>query len=164
MATGELSTVDGLAQLSFLIHGTLERRAAEHELSMIQMRLLGVLRDRTPTMNELAQLLDLDKSSITGLVDRAERRRLVERIPSTSDRRAVLVQLSAGGRTLAVEVASQFGADVTKMVQALPAADRKALTGLVSRLLVSEAAHRGVALFPDAASGRRGSRSARGSA
>ena len=30
-------------------------------------------------MNELARLLDLDKSSVTGLVDRAERRGLVAR-------------------------------------------------------------------------------------
>ena len=40
---------DGLAQLSFLIHGILERRAREHDLSIVQIRLLGVLRDRTPT-------------------------------------------------------------------------------------------------------------------
>ena len=73
----QLSTVDGLAQLSFLTLGLLERRAGEHAISIIQTRLLGVLRDRTPTMNELATLLGLDKSSATGLVDRAERRGLV---------------------------------------------------------------------------------------
>jgi DNA-binding MarR family transcriptional regulator len=78
----ELSTVDGLVQLSFLVHGLLERRAAEHELSMIQVRLLGVLRDRKPTINEVAALLRLDKSSVSGLVDRAERRGLVARAPA----------------------------------------------------------------------------------
>jgi DNA-binding MarR family transcriptional regulator len=44
------------------------------DLSIPATRLLGVLRDREPTMLELAQLLELDKSSVTGLVDRAERR------------------------------------------------------------------------------------------
>ena len=63
-----------MAQLAFLVHGLLEHRAAEQGLSVIQARLLGVLRDRTPTMNELARLLGLDKSSVTGLVNRAERR------------------------------------------------------------------------------------------
>jgi DNA-binding MarR family transcriptional regulator len=163
MARDELSIVDGLAQLSFLIHGTLERRASEHELSMIQMRLLGVLRDRTPTMNELAQLLGLDKSSVTGLVDRAERRGFVRRVASMSDGRAVLVKLTATGRRIASKVATQFQTDVTELVKALPTAERKVLSGLVSRLLVSEAASRGVDLFPTASS-RRGSRSARGSA
>ena len=60
-----LSPADGLAQLSFLIHAILERRAREQDLSIIQLRLLGVLRDRKPTMNELARLLSLDKSSVT---------------------------------------------------------------------------------------------------
>src|SRR6201999_1588681 len=83
----ELSGVDGLAQLSFLIQNTLARRAAAQGLSLIQTRLLGVLRDREPTMNELAALLELDKSSITGLVDRAERRGLVARVRSDTDRR-----------------------------------------------------------------------------
>ena len=87
-ARKQLSPVDGLAQLSFLIQGLLERRAAEHDLSIVQTRLLGVLRDRTPTMNELARFLGLDKSSVTGLVDRAERRGLVARVPSATDRRA----------------------------------------------------------------------------
>src|ERR1700685_55211 len=87
---GELPVVDGLAQLSFVVHGLLERRAAEEHVSIIQTRLLGVLRDRRPTMLELAQLLGLDKSSVSGLVDRAERRGLVVRVPSTTDRRAVL--------------------------------------------------------------------------
>ncbi len=80
--TRELSPVDGLAQLSFVVHRMLEHRAAEHDLSIIQTRLLGVLRDRKPTINELGKLLGLDKSSTSGLVERAERRGLVARSPS----------------------------------------------------------------------------------
>lgn len=136
-----------MAQLSFVVHGLLEHRAAEHGVSMIQTRLLGVLRDRRPTMNELAKLLGLDKSSVTGLVDRAERRGLVVRIPSTTDRRAVLVSLTKDGRSLASRVASQFEADVTMLLAPLAPPDRDALSGLVSRVLVAHAAARGVDLF-----------------
>ena len=96
----QLDPVDGLAQLAFVVMGLLERRAAEHDLSIPATRLLGVLRDREPTMNELARILGLDKSSVTGLVERAERRGLVERAPSPADRRAVLVRLTAAGQTL----------------------------------------------------------------
>jgi DNA-binding MarR family transcriptional regulator len=143
----QLGIVDGLAQLSFAVHGTLERGAAEHDLSMIQTRLLGVLRDRTPSMNELAKLLLLDKSSITGLVDRAERRGLVARVPSTTDRRAILVSLTAKGRSLVSEVSTAFEADVVKMLACLAASDRKALAELVSKLVVAQASDRGVDLF-----------------
>ena len=150
-----LGTVDGLAQLSFLVHGTLERRAAYRDLSMTQTRLLGVLRDRKPTMNELARLLGLDKSSITGLVDRAERRGLVLRAPSTVDRRAVLVSLTGKGRSLVSRVSARFDADVGSMLDALSAADREVLTGLVSQILVAHAESQGIDLFAttDAKSG-----------
>jgi DNA-binding MarR family transcriptional regulator len=103
-----LSPADGLAQLSFLVYGILEHRAREHDLSIIQIRLLGVLRDRRPTMNELARLLDLDKSSVTGLVDRAERRGLLARLPSAADRRSVLVTLTDHGRSLVSDRAARF--------------------------------------------------------
>jgi DNA-binding MarR family transcriptional regulator len=146
-AGGELSTVDGLAQLAFVIHGILERRAAEHDLSIIQTRLLGVLRDRKPTMNQLAKLLALDKSSITGLVDRAERRGLVVRVPSTADRRSVLVSLTDDGRSLVSHVSTRFEADISMMLDPLPPSDRAALSELVSRVLVAYATNRGVDLF-----------------
>jgi DNA-binding MarR family transcriptional regulator len=146
--TRELSPVDGLAQLSFLIHRMLERRAAEHDLSIIQTRLLGVLRDRRPTMNELGKLLALDKSSVSGLVDRAERRGLVTRAPSPADGRAVLVNLTPDGRSLISEASSEFGADVFALLNRLSSAERRSLTRLVSRLLVAHAAESGIDLFP----------------
>jgi DNA-binding MarR family transcriptional regulator len=142
-----ISTVDGLAQLSFLIQGTLERRAAEHDLSLIQIRLLGVLRDRRPTMQELAKLLGLDKSSVTGLVDRAERRGLVARVPSPTDRRSSLVVVTDRAREVGAGVAAGFESDVTAMLAALPDQDRADLTTLVSRLLVAHAQAHGVDLF-----------------
>jgi len=146
-AREELTPVDGLAQLAFVIHRLLERRAAEHDLSIIQTRLLGVLRDRTPTMNELAQLLDLDKSSITGLVDRAERRGLVTRVPSPTDRRSLQVSLTDDGRSLISQASTRFQADISILLDPLPPSDRDGLASLISRVLVAHAAHHGVDLF-----------------
>ena len=146
-AAAELSPVDGLAQLSFLVYGMLERRAVEHDLSMIQTRLLGVLRDRRPTMNELAKLLGLDKSSTSGLVERAERRGLVTRIPSTADRRSVLVRLTDRGRALVAQVADSFDGDISTLLDQLPLSQRTMLSALVSRLLLAHAARHGVDLF-----------------
>lgn len=142
-----LSPADGLAQLSFLIGGILERRAREHDLSLIQIRLLGVLRDRTPTMHELARLLQLDKSSVTGLIDRAQHRGLVARVPSTADRRAVLVRLTDHGRSLASAGAAGFEADISLLLQRLPPSDRDALSQLISQLLGAYATDHGIDLF-----------------
>ena len=130
----ELTTVDALAQVSFLVQGTLERRAAEHDCSLIQTRLLGILRDRKPTINELARLLTLDKSSVSGLVDRAQRRGLVRRIPSMIDRRSVRVTLTDEGRRLISLVGSRFEEDVAKMLSPLNSEETRLLTSLLSRV------------------------------
>jgi MarR family transcriptional regulator, lower aerobic nicotinate degradation pathway regulator len=143
----QLSPVDGLAQLSFVVQEILERLAAEHDISIAQTRLLGVLRDREPTMNELAKLLGLEKSSVTGLVDRAERRGLLVRVPSSADGRAVLVSLTDDGRALVCGVANDFEDEVSGMLRHLPARDRNTLSRLVTRLLVAHAADQGVDLF-----------------
>jgi DNA-binding MarR family transcriptional regulator len=147
-APRQLTPVDGLAQLSFVIQRMLERRAAKHSLSVVQTRLLGMLRDRQPTMNELGKLLSLDKSSVSGLVERAERRGLVRRASSPLDGRAVLVSLTDDGRALVFEAASEFGADVDALLNRVSPSDRRALSRLVSRLLVAHSADLGIDLFP----------------
>jgi len=133
------SLVDGLFQLSFVLLARLSRIAAEHDLSVVQVRLLGILRDREPGMLELARHLELEKSSLSGLVDRAEKRGLVERIPSPSDRRAATIRVTAQGRKLSRVIAEAVTAEVDALVHVLPEADRKRLAVLVERVCASSA-------------------------
>jgi MarR family transcriptional regulator, lower aerobic nicotinate degradation pathway regulator len=138
----DLGIVDALAQLSFLVQGALARYAAEHDLSMVQVRLLGVLRDREPTMLELARLLDLDKSSVSGLVDRAERRGLVRRVRSSHDGRSSLVRLTAAGRRLVNTAAIGFADQIAELTAHLGAAEETTLSTLASSVVLREQASR----------------------
>jgi DNA-binding MarR family transcriptional regulator len=131
----DLGIVDALAQLTFLVQGALARRAAAHQLSMIQVRLLGVLRDRTPGMNELATMLELDKSSVSGLVDRASARGLVTRVPSAHDRRGVHVSLTEQGRAVVDDVSGDFATDIASIAGGLSSAQQARLTDLASRVV-----------------------------
>lgn len=135
MTPDDIGLVDALAQLSFLIQGALAGHAASHDLSMIQARLLGVLRDRKPTMNELARLLELDKSSVTGLVDRAEKRGLVKRAPSAEDRRAIHVSLTPAGRRIVRDVVVAFEADVAAATACLSPAQQQTLSRLATKVV-----------------------------
>lgn len=132
---GPPNTVDALVQLSFLIHRIVSAAGAEHDLSVIQIRLLGILRDRQAGMVELGRHLGLDKSSMTGLVGRAEKRGLVERTPSPYDGRAVLVTLTPDGRRLAGRCADEIGRRVNALTDELPADGRARLTQLAASLL-----------------------------
>jgi DNA-binding MarR family transcriptional regulator len=142
-----LGVRDSLVQTSFLIQGVIERRAAERGVSLIQTRLLGVLRDREPTINELSVLLGLDKSSVSGLVDRAERRGLVARRPSQTDRRSVRVLLSPEGRAMVDAVGAALDADLVTLLAPLGVAERSRLAALLSRVLIQHADRRGIDLL-----------------
>ena len=130
-----MNTVDAVVQLSFQVQRILAAVGAEHDLSIVQLRLLGILRDRQPGMLELGQHLGLDKSSITGLVSRAEKRGLVERSPSPHDGRGVLVALTPAGRRLADEGEAQINRRITALLKQLNATQRKQFTQLASVLV-----------------------------
>jgi DNA-binding MarR family transcriptional regulator len=131
-AVADLGIVDGLVQLSFLVQGVLGQVAGEHGLSIVQLRLLGVLRDRTPGMLELARHLGLDKSSMTGLVDRAERRGLVRRAADPHDGRAVQVSLTSEGQRLAGVCTADAGRRIQDLTSDLSDSRRSQLSLLAS--------------------------------
>jgi MarR family transcriptional regulator, lower aerobic nicotinate degradation pathway regulator len=133
--SNDLGIVDGLVQLSFLIQLILGRIAARHELSIIQVRMLGVLRDREPGMLELAGALNLDKSSVTGLIDRAVRRGLVRRITTPEDRRAVYVGLAPRGRALAQAFAKEVARDLSLLLKDFSAANQTRLSQLATAIV-----------------------------
>ncbi|WP_328603594.1 MarR family transcriptional regulator [Amycolatopsis sp. NBC_00345] len=133
--TRPLNTVDALVQLSFLIQRVLSEIGAVHNLSVIQIRLLGVLRDRRPGMLELGSHLGLDKSSMTGLVGRAEKRGLVERSPSPRDGRAVLVSLTPLGRQVMQRCGIEVGRRITELTEPLTAAQGAQLTKLAGAIV-----------------------------
>ena len=82
------------------IQELLGHAADRHGLSLTQLRLLGILRDREPNMLDLARHLHLEKSSASGLIDRAEKRGLVIRKPGAQDRRTIRVAITPEGRRL----------------------------------------------------------------
>jgi DNA-binding MarR family transcriptional regulator len=69
------------------------------------------------------------------------------RVPSATDRRAVLVSLTDHGLSLAAAGAARFEADITLLLEHLPPSDRDALSRLISRLLVAHATGQGIDLF-----------------
>lgn len=129
--------VDALAQAAFATMAVLTRVSADHELSLTQLRLLAILRDRRLRMTELAGYLGLEKSTLSGLVARAETRGLLERAPNADDRRATDVFLSTAGRALAQRGAEEVRRALAPMTQGLSVIDRRRLRALLERMLGS---------------------------
>jgi DNA-binding MarR family transcriptional regulator len=132
----------GQASLARIARARADRRGA-HGLSIVQTRLLGILRDRRPTIKELARFLQLDKSSVTGLVDRAQERGLVRRTASTLDPRSVQVTITAAGQELVDRVTAAFGAEIAVLVADLNPTRRARLSATASLIAVADARLRG---------------------
>jgi DNA-binding MarR family transcriptional regulator len=134
-ATEPLDLMDGLVQVSFAVISRLSQVAAAHDLSLTQLRLLAILRDRQPKMAELAGHLGLERSTVSGLVDRAATRGLVRRVTSANDGRVVRVSLSPKGRRIAADLTEEVSQQVAPMTQRLNDADRERLAVLLARVL-----------------------------
>ena len=129
--------IDALAQTAYTVTAALSKVGAEHDLSLSQMRLLGILRDRRLRMAALAEYLGLDKSTMSGLVDRAEKRGLIARAPSAIDGRAVEVSTTPQGEALMAPVYGRFVELLAPLTGRLSPAERRHLQALLERALGS---------------------------
>ncbi|WP_019927529.1 MarR family winged helix-turn-helix transcriptional regulator [Nocardia sp. BMG111209] len=132
---GEL--VDSLVQAAFVTMAVLTEVAGDNEVSLTQLRVFGILRDRRVGVTALANYLGLEKSTMTGLVGRAEKRGLLQRAPNPADGRAVDVFLTAAGAELVERVHGHIARTLAPMTDALGPAEQRRLDTLLRRVLDS---------------------------
>lgn len=97
--------------------------------------LLSCDLEEATTAAELASLYGLEASSITRLVDRLEKKRLIERMRSRSDRRKAILGLTPRGKAAlrrAVKIASPIAIATWKGVTE---DERKTLAAIVTKVL-----------------------------
>jgi len=127
--------MDALAQVSFTVMAILGQVASANDLSLTLLRCLAILRDREPRISDLAEHLGIDRSSVSGLLDRASDRGLARRIPSKEDGRSAQVALTAKGRRLGAALTTEVAARIELLVGDLSARERRDLAGLLDRIL-----------------------------
>ena len=86
-------------------------------------------------MAVLAEHLGLDRSTLTGLVDRAEKRGLFQRAPSATDGRAVEVFLTPAGFGFAERLYAEVARSLSSLTGQLTADGRRRLRMLLERML-----------------------------
>ena len=86
------------AQNKLRIHTRDELMAAGVKITLVQAGILFLLKEKTGrSMSELGQLLSLDNSTITGLIDRLEKSGFVLRKANPKDRRMSLIHITPQG-------------------------------------------------------------------
>ncbi|MEV4129928.1 MarR family transcriptional regulator [Nocardia sp. NPDC049707] len=135
-----VGVVGGLVRSAFLVDAVYAASGREYNLTPQQGQLLCVLMTRPYGMGELGALLNLAKSSLTGMIDRTERNGLVRREPDPHDARAVRVTLTTEGHTLAEDFYTETCRRIDRLAEHLSSDERDTLAALLGRIVVDNKA------------------------
>ncbi|MER7506037.1 MarR family winged helix-turn-helix transcriptional regulator [Nonomuraea pusilla] len=124
-----------LVRLAHAVQQVFSEVSREHELTPQQAQLLCLLIDGPVGMTDLSRALHLERSSLSGLVDRAERRGLVARARDSRDRRACRIELTGEGARVAALAHDAVTARLETLTAGLPPGHHDLLAATLDDLL-----------------------------
>jgi DNA-binding MarR family transcriptional regulator len=99
-----------------------------YDISQQQLNVLYFIRTQSDSMAEIARLLYIAPTVVTGLVDRLEARGMLTRQPDPEDRRRLRLVLTDKGRAASVDIENRFAALVEQAIASRPPADQTVLS------------------------------------
>lgn len=126
-------------QLGWALHRQSSEHLKAYDLTVPQFTTLRALArlERACTMTELADAAMQVPATMTGIVDRLEQRKLVQRHRDAADRRSVLVMITAAGSEMLAAIASEKRLRLARFLGTLPGAQRQELLTLLHAFLES---------------------------
>ena len=124
-----------LIRLCFVVQRIFADAGRRYGLTPQHAQLLGVLARGPVGMAELGEVLNLEKSSLSGLIDRAEARALVARVRDETDRRTCHVSLTRSGTELAARFRDDVSTELNALAADLPEGTRQRLIAAISKIL-----------------------------
>jgi DNA-binding MarR family transcriptional regulator len=109
--------------------------ARRHDLTGPQLTVIKLLSGIGDlSLTELSENMQTRNSTVTGIIDRMEAAGLVKRVRSETDRRVVMIRLTAHGRTLARNVPIEPMQAFRRALETLSGNEQKALLKILSKL------------------------------
>jgi DNA-binding MarR family transcriptional regulator len=129
------SLANAVVRLFRLVNRTHNRKLKDIGISAEQAHVLTVLAVEGPmTIGRLQRLLALSSPTLTGAIDRLEAQELVRRVPSPTDRRAVLIEPRIAPKRQA-QINAVLDEGEHQCFGVLTAAERKELQRLLDKCI-----------------------------
>lgn len=122
---------------NLLMREARQRVATRWNLTLPQFEVLAELARADAggfTFVELSRLLLVTSGNLTGIVDRLEEQRLVQRVPDAKDRRVIRVALTERGRRVTDQMLPAHAADIEEILSFMPRTALTELSDLLGRL------------------------------
>lgn len=123
--------------LSNFVSGSFEQKLSGHDISVAQWVVLRTLFENSGvTLNQAAQLVGVDKSSLSRMVERLVKRGLMDRAEG-NDRRSVGLTLTEAGKRLVPQLAKLADENDYAFFRTLNEKQRKDFLATIQKLLAS---------------------------
>jgi DNA-binding MarR family transcriptional regulator len=124
------------AAVNYANDATLERLG----ISVAQLGTLSHLAKHPgSSMTEVADLLDLNKSAVSGMMTRLERARLVKRVANPNDGRAALLFLTPKGDSVRVDAGPVFRRTISEMTKGFTEGELEVVYRFLNKLVEGHA-------------------------
>lgn len=97
--------------------------------------LTALAEDHHMVMSDLARTINLSPSTVIGIVDRLEHKKLLQRIRSDTDRRKVKVEITEAGRSIANKAPSLLQDNFTQRFASLTQNEQLQITNALERVV-----------------------------
>jgi MarR family transcriptional regulator for hemolysin len=124
-----------LLHVGYVLTTRLTAALAEIDVTPREHCVLWHAMEADRTQIQLAELADLDKTTMVVTIDRLEQAGLAERRPSGKDRRARIISVTEAGRRVVAEATEIVDRVHEEVLAALPAAERQPFVDALTRLL-----------------------------
>ncbi|MFJ9827460.1 MarR family winged helix-turn-helix transcriptional regulator [Streptomyces sp. NPDC101160] len=131
--------VTRMKKLSVHLRRVREQSLVDFDLERHEFDTLHKLAGRggSAAPSDLAQDLDLAPASVSGRLDALEKRGFIRRTPSTTDRRRVIVELTASGRETWLGAMDVLGHEEYRLLGVLTPEERATLNDLLRRVMLA---------------------------
>ena len=113
---------------------SIDQELASFELTAAQYRVVMILSDNgQTTLANLCENMDCDRGAMSRLLCRLEKKGLINKHPSTEDKRSVYLRLSDKGRAFLPNILPKVDAVFNNALKNFSQEERKLLRGLLLR-------------------------------
>jgi DNA-binding MarR family transcriptional regulator len=107
---------------------------ADEGITQAQLQALELLVAKGPMlMRELSEAMVVSPANVTGIVDRLEEKKLVQRTSGKGDRRATIIEITPDGKTLYEELGRKKTEMIQKSLAQFTKEERITLTRLLEK-------------------------------
>ena len=122
--------------LSNFVHHSFTQRLEKYDISVEQWVVLRTLFDREGTsLQEAAQLIGVDNSSLSRMIERLVKKGLLVRVMHSKDRRTIVLSLSSKAKELVPLLAQQADINDVEFFKVIASPQRDLLVDLIKEIL-----------------------------